>query len=548
MSTMLTKQSGKGHNPLLLARDVSFEPRTGYPIVQNLTASFSDEKTGLVGKNGVGKTTLLRLLVGELEPTSGSIETSGKVAYLPQDLAFALDKAIAEALGIDEKLNAIQEVKNGNNTPKNLEIIDNDWDIKDRSLEILAELGFKNVDLDRQLSTLSGGERMKVILASRLIDQPDFLILDEPTNNLDYQSREVVYDLARNWAGGMLVVSHDRELLNLMNRILELSVHGLQEYGGNFEFYEKQRKVEAEAAQDQLHHAKKQFRKTKQQAQEVKQRQAKRSSQGKKSIKDRGIPRIIAGAMERKAEKTTAKLKGMHEEKIQDAKENLQEAKAKIRPENEIKIDLSATEVPNGKLVVELKEVTFTYPQAADPVLEDFDLAVFGPERLSIAGPNGSGKTTLVKLILGELEPIQGEITRGVEYSAYLDQHTQVLDRELTLLENLQEKLPSYSETALRKWLGRFLFHDEDVFKQVENLSGGEKMRAALAVILAGTHPPQLLVLDEPTNNLDLNSIEQIESALMNYEGALVIISHDQQFLKNIGIEHKIYLGGDLND
>lgn len=543
MSTMLTKQSGMGHNPLLLARDVSFEPRTGHLIVQNLSSSFSDEKTGLVGKNGVGKTTLLRLLVGELEPTSGSIETSGKVAYLPQDPAFALDKTIAEALGIDEKLSAIQKVKNGDKTPENPKIIDNDWDIKDRSLETLAELGFKNVDLDRQLSTLSGGERMKVILASRLVDQPDFLILDEPTNNLDYQSREVIYDLARNWAGGMLVVSHNRELLNLMERILELSVHGLQEYGGNFEFYEKQRGIEAAAAQDQLHHAKKQLRKTKQQAQEVKQRQAKRSSHGKKSIKDRGIPRIIAGAMERKAEKTSAKLKGMHEEKIHNAKENLQEAKAKIRSENEINIDLSATGVPNGKLVVELKNVAFTYPQTADPVLEDFDLAVFGSERLSIAGPNGSGKTTLVKLTLGKLEPTGGEIIRGVEYVAYLDQHTQVLDRGLTLLENLQEELPNYSETSLRKWLGRFLFRDEDVFKQVESLSGGEKMRAALAMVLAGAHPPQLLVLDEPTNNLDLNSIEQIESALMNYKGTLVVISHDQQFLKNIGIERKIQLG-----
>lgn len=544
MFTMLTKQlktAQTSGSPLLIARDISFEPRTGHPIVQNLSASFSTEKTGLVGKNGVGKTTLLRLLVGELGPTSGSIEISGRIAYLPQDLQFALDKTIAEALGIDEKLNAIQEVKNGNKTPGNLKIIDNDWDIKDRSLETLAKLGFEDVNLDRQLSTLSGGERMKVVLASRLIWQPNFLILDEPTNNLDYQSREVVYNLVRNWPGGILVVSHDRELLNLMDRILELSVHGLQEYGGNFEFYEKQRETEAQAAQENLHHAKKELRKTKQQAQEVKQRQAKRSSQGKKSIKDRGIPRIIAGAMERKAEKTTAKLKGMHEEKIQDAKGNLQEAKAKIRPENEIKIDLSATEVPNGKLVIELKNATFTYPQTPEsPVLENFDLAIFGPERLSIAGPNGSGKTTLVKLMLGELEPTAGEITRGVNNTAYLDQHTQVLDRSKTLLENLQDKLPSYSETSLRKWLGRFLFSDEDVFRTVGNLSGGEKMRAALSIILAGDHPPQLLVLDEPTNNLDLNSIEQIESALMNYEGALVVISHDQKFLKNIGIERKI--------
>jgi ATPase subunit of ABC transporter with duplicated ATPase domains len=243
--------------------------------------------------------------------------------------------------------------------------------------------------------------------------------------------------------------------------------------------------------------------------------------------------------MKKHAQQTTSKLNKIHEERVSAVSDNLQNAKDKISPENRIVVDLRRTQIPNGKLVAEFKAVKFSYESKS--LFNEFNLIIYGPERLAINGPNGSGKSTLVKLLLGELKPESGEITKWVEHSAYLDQHVAILDKTKTVLENLK-LISGLDETMGRNWLARFLFSADDVFKKVEILSGGERVRAALACILAGDIPPKLLVLDEPTNNLDLNSIEQIESALLNFEGALVVISHDKSFLQNIGISKEINL------
>jgi len=547
---MLTQpiQSTPG-KPVILVHEISFEPpqtgqaKAGSPILKNLSASFSHEKTGLVGKNGIGKTTLIRLLVGEIQPTIGEVERSGSIAYLPQDLHFASNQSVSDTLGVTEKLAAIQQVKIGHKTPRLIETIGQDWDLPDRVTNIFAQLGSNNMELGRKLETLSGGERTKVILASLLVGQPDFLILDEPTNNLDADARSAVYQLITDWPAGLLIVSHDRHLLNLLDRILELSEHGLKEYGGNYDFYEQQRELEDAAARQQLHHTQKKLKQVQKQAQTVKLRQQKRTVRSGKMAKDRGIPRIVLGAMKRRAEATTAKLKQTQEESVTQATESLEKAQARIRPENQIRIDLANTRIPSGKLVAELKNIDFTYPQQPDqPVLKNYSLSIYGPERIAIAGPNGSGKTTLVKVMLEELNPLTGEVRLGIEHFAYLDQHTSNLDRSKTLLGNLEIRHPGFTQNELRAFLSHFLFHHDDVFKLVQDLSGGEKIRAALAVELMGAHLPQLLVLDEPTNNLDLDSIERLESALANYHGALVVISHDQNFLENIGIERRIAL------
>ncbi len=543
MCTKMFKQQPKtGQKPFIIAHDVSFESEVGAPIVSQLSFSLHIEKTGLVGKNGVGKTTFLRLITGELEPTVGSIERQGAFAYLSQDIHPELQNTVADTLGIAQKLAAIEQVKAGTKTKDVLAVINNDWDIEDRARNIFDSLRFSHIMFDRRLETLSGGERMKVILARLLLQQPDVLILDEPTNNLDYQSRAVVYELVKNWSGGMLIVSHDRELLNLMDRIVELSETGIQEYGGNYDFYLAQREIEKQAATTAVEHSQKELQRIKRQSQAAVDRQAKRIHRAKKLGNEKRVPRILLGAMKQTGETTTARLKKTHEEKILEAQKNLETAKGRIRAENQIRVDLSKTTVPNGKLVTALEGVNFGYPGSGNVIVDTVDLSIYGPRRIAIAGPNGSGKTTLVKLLLGELAPTKGEVFIGVEHTAYLDQHTSVLDRNKTLLANLQTALPKTDEVTLRQYLGRFLFHHHDVFKQVSDLSGGEKMRAALAITLAGGHPPQLLVLDEPTNNLDLNSIEQIESALSNFRGALIVISHDQTFLENIGIERMIEL------
>ena len=530
----------KRHNSTIVANDISFEIRNGVSIFKNLSVSLNAEKTGLVGKNGSGKTTLLRLLVGELEPSSGKIQKAGIVAYLPQDYQLNLQQTISDALGVKEKLEALDKIKSGSKNSEILELVGNDWDVQSRISEIFERLKIGGLNLNRSLNSLSGGERTKVIIAKLLISEPEFIILDEPTNNLDRESREFIYELIKNWQRGLLVVSHDRNLLNLLDQILELSNGKLKIYGGNYDNYKEQKELEEQAAKRQLAGAEQELKKTKRQAQRTKEKQQKRLSQGKKLRGKIGMPKIILGKMKETNETTSSRLQKLHEKRIEGAISNLEEAKAKISPENQINVDLSGTKVSTGKLIVETKNLNFSYDDGK-PLFKDSTISLHGPIRLALNGPNGSGKTTLIKLFLKELEPLSGEVALGVDKFAYLDQGVVVLQKDKTLIDNLKH-ISNLDDNIARKWLARFLFRNEDVFKKVDMLSGGERMRAALACILAGDKPPQLLILDEPTNNLDLDSIEQIESALLNFQGALMVISHDKSFLRNIGIREEITL------
>lgn len=531
----------KHHSSAIVASDISFEIRSGVLIFKNLSISLASEKTGLVGKNGSGKTTLLRLLVGELESTSGKIQKSGDFAYLPQDYQLNLQQTISETLGVKEKLEAFNKIKDGNKDQELVEIVGNDWDIENRISKVFSQLKIQNLNLGRLLSSLSGGERTKIIIAKLLLSKPDFIILDEPTNNLDQNSREVIYGLIRDWQHGLLVVSHDRNLLNLLDQILELSNGKLKVYGGNYDSYKEQKEFEEQAAKRQLITAEQELKKTKKQAQKTKEKQQKRSSRGKKARDKIGMPKIILGQMKETSEKTSSRLSTLHEKRIEGANSNLETAKSKISPENQINVDLAGTKVPTGKLIVEMKDVDFLY-EDDKPLFKNFSISLHGPIRLALNGPNGSGKTSLVRLILKEIEPQNGNMTLGIDKFAYLDQGVGILQKDKTLVENLKNISGLDDDNLARKWLARFLFRGEDSFKKVDMLSGGERMRAALACILAGEKPPQLLILDEPTNNLDLNSIEQIESALLNFQGALIVISHDKSFLKNIGIREEITL------
>lgn len=514
-----TRKMMKSVQSSTIVDNISLEIGAGVYIFKNLSLSLNGEKSGLVGKNGSGKTTLLRLLVGELEPTEGKIDRRVDIAYLPQDYQLDLAKTISEILELEHS---------------------NDYGIEDRALKHFDKLNFKNVDFSRRLKTLSGGERMKVVLVKLLISKPGFLIMDEPTNNLDQDSRGSVYDLIRNWDKGLLVVSHDRELLGLVDQILELTPKGLNIYGGNYNIYKAQKELEEEAQEKHLVAAKEDFNKTKKQAQKTKEKQEKRSAVGKKFRDTGSQPKIILNTMRSWSEKTTARLKKLHQARVEDAEEKFRKAKENIAPKNKINVDLSGTAVPAGKLVFDMKNINFSYSES-NKLFQDLNLTVHGPARIAIKGPNGSGKTTLVRLMLGELKTSSGETSLGIERSAYLDQNTDILNNEETLVQNVK-RISGLEDDLARVWLARFLFRGDTAFKKARVLSGGERMRAALACILAGENPPQLLILDEPTNNLDFDSIERIESALLNFRGALIVISHDQHFLGNIGVDKEIKL------
>jgi len=411
-------------------------------------------------------------------------------------------------------------------------------------------MGVPGIALSREFGTLSGGEAVKVRLAGLLLSKPEILLLDEPTNDLDAAGREILAAFLRSWKKCAVVVSHDRELLSLAGRILELSNRGLAAYGGNYGFYVSARQGEDGALDRRIASAREKVKREKMEMRENLERQAHRMAKGRKEAAKGGIPKILAGGRKRRAEKTQGKAKTVHEGILAAAAGELNAVRALARERNEIKVDMPLTEVPNGKLLVDARELNFTYPGRAVPVFGaalSFNLA--GPERVALTGPNGSGKSTLLKLILaaggaaGPRGVLAGALSVKTARIAYLDQKLGLLKQDLTLLENLTLFAPGMSDPDRRLRLARFLFREREALRKTATFSGGEKLRAALACVLSAAEPPQLLMLDEPTNNLDIDSIERLESALANYKGALLVVSHDERFIGNIAVNRRICVG-----
>jgi ATPase subunit of ABC transporter with duplicated ATPase domains len=529
-------------SPVVLLNAVSWRMPTDQPVLADVTLSFGQEKTGLVGANGCGKTTLARIAAGLLQPTTGTVRRFGSVAFLPQDFAPLGEHSVAEALGVADKLAALDRLTAGAGDDGDLAVLDDDWAIETRVAAEMDRLGLAHLSLGRRMATLSGGETTRVVLASLFLGRPDLLILDEPTNNLDRDSRLALYGAVGSWPGGLLVISHDRELLGLMGRIVELAPQGVRAYGGNYDLYTAQRDAEAQAAQQELTDAEKRLRASRREAQASHERQERRASRGRKMRDKIGMPTIMLNAMRENSERTTARLADTMAAKVEDARAALATARERVAERKQLDIDLAPVTLPAGKMVLDLEGVSFRHPGAARPTLAGVTLRLVGPERVALVGPNGSGKTTLLRLILGQLRADAGRVAVGVERLACLDQRADLLRPDWSVLENFRAGNPGLSETVCRLTLARFLFRTDAVHRPAGTLSGGERLRAALACVLSAVAPPQLLLLDEPTNHLDLLSLANLEQALRQYTGALLVVSHDRTFLDNVGIDRRVEL------
>jgi len=527
----------------IIAQGVSWSTPTAHTVINNVSISLGNEKTGLAGLNGSGKTTFVRLLLGELPPTAGTVERFCRLGYLPQSFELNPDASVADLLGIAGGVSTIAQLESGVLDDSVLAAVGDAWRIAERARIELSKFGLGDIQFERRIRELSGGETTKVLLAGLMLSEPQFIILDEPTNNLDLDSRHALYEFIHKWPRGALLVSHDRTLLNSVDQIAELFSGSLKIFGGNYTSYAAQRQMEDNAAARGMTNAKKALRKTIATARETLDRQNRRASRGKRTAARSGQAKIILNALRGNSEKTTSRLVAVFERKIEQAEQNLEEARRRIRSQNRVRLDLSETGVPRGKLVVRLEDLSFSYGVAADaPVIAGLWLTIMGRERVAVIGPNGCGKTTLLKLIVGEIDPQHGSIIRGVPHIAYLPQNTLLLDDEGTLLSNFQRLSEQYDDNAARELLSGFLFYGIDPFKPVRALSGGERLRVALAGVLCRRHSPDLLILDEPTNHLDLDTVEQIESALHRYCGALIVVSHDEYFLHEVGIERELTL------
>ncbi|WP_029150137.1 ABC-F family ATP-binding cassette domain-containing protein [Microbacterium indicum] len=506
--------------PNLVLDHLSFTWPDGSVALRDVSGSFDSGSTGLVGRNGAGKSTLLRLAAGELAPTAGRVTADGDVAYLPQKLTLDRDLRVAELLGVDRAFDAVRAIADGDVAPERFDEVGDDWDVEARARAALAEAHLDPAMLERRVGELSGGEAMLAALTGIRLRGASVTLLDEPTNNLDRAGRAAVHDLVRGWRGALVVVSHDLDLLELMDDTAELYDGGLTVFGGPYSAWREHLDAEQDAARQAEADAKKALTREKRQRIELETKIARRAKAGKKAAES--MPKILANSLRSSAESTAGRLRGEAQGKESEARAALDAAGRRIRDDDAVALDLPDPDVAAGRRILTLSDGERSW-------------IVQGPERVALVGPNGAGKSTLLEaLVRGGAAPGPVSAELHTDRVAYLPQRLDGLDDAETAFGSVAAGAPGIDEKALRNRLARFLIRGAEADRSVGTLSGGERFRVAIARLLLADPAPQLLVLDEPTNNLDIETAEQLLAALTAFRGAVLIVSHDDAFLRRL--------------
>jgi ATPase subunit of ABC transporter with duplicated ATPase domains len=518
----------------IILRDLTFEWPDGAVALSGVSGTVNAGRTGLIGRNGSGKSTLLRLVAGVLHPTSGQIDASGEVGYLPQTLTLRQDATIAGLLGIDAIVGAIRAIESGDADERHFETIGDDWDIESRAGEALDQLGFSAGDLDRRVAEVSGGEAMLIAITGLRVRRTPITLLDEPTNNLDRPTRAKLAEFVDHWPGTLVVVSHDLELLEHMDNTTELYGGTLQTYGGPYSAWKEYQEQQQAAAVQAARSAQQALKVEKRQRTDAETKLARRERTAKKTQQHGGIPKILAGNRASKAQASAGAMRSTLDDKVQAAQAAVDAADARVRQDEHIHLVLPDPDVPRGRRLAELYD-------------EDRTVVLQGPERVALVGANGSGKSTLIDHLVRGTAPEPGRPYGRLltDLVGYLPQRLDGLDESASALANVQAVAPGMSAGSIRNQLARLLLRGDSPDRPVHTLSGGERFRVSLARLLLAEPPAQLLVLDEPTNNLDIASVEQLAQALDAYGGALLVVSHDFEFLERLGVDTVVELDSD---
>ncbi len=541
------------HASVLLDR-LTFTWPDGQTALDAVSGAFGTGRTGLVGRNGAGKSTLLRLIAGELSPTSGIVSATGDVAYLPQQLTLDVDRRVVELLGVAAAFDAVRAISAGDVDPAHFDAVGDDWDIEARAEASLAEAGLSPDFLDRRVGELSGGEAVLVAIAGIRLRRAPITLLDEPTNNLDRAARAALGAMIRSWKGTLVVVSHDVSLLELMDDTAELYGRTLSVFGGPYSEWRAWLDAEQDAAKQAEVTAKQELRKEKRQRIEAEVKLAHRARTAKKAEIEKRVPKIVAHGRKMAAEVSAGRLRTEVGAKEDAARASVDEAGRRVRSDDSMKIELPDPLVSRTRRIAEIGDGARSW-------------VVQGPERVALIGRNGAGKTTLLERLVasaaepssaaepvtparpadvddaqtddsadGEPRPVLTAVAH-TERVGYLPQRVDGLDETRSVFDNIADAAPQVPEKELRNRLARFLIRGATADRPVSALSGGERFRVALASLLLSDPAPHLVVLDEPTNNLDLDTVGQLVDALRAYRGAVLVVSHDDAFLERLDLD-----------
>ncbi|BEO58320.1 ABC transporter ATP-binding protein [Serratia marcescens] len=526
-------------SPYFVLHQLTCQFADGETLFGPLDLAFDRQRCGLVGRNGVGKTQLLRLIAGLDRPGNGHVESHAAVAYVAQQPEIAADTTLAQLLGYGEVFAALARLEQGRPLADDIDRLEGRWDLNDRLQNAFAAAGLPAFDPLRSASSLSGGERMRAALCGALIGEGDFLLLDEPTNHLDSVGRAWLYQQLDQWRGGLLIASHDRQLLARMARIVELTPGALRSYGGNYDDYRRQRDTEQQAARADLEHAREERRRTRARQQKEHDMSQRRSAQTLRVVDTLNIASFERVAYKSAAKESLGTLRKQHQDQRDSLDAAVREAYQRVEEEQPVLLALPGSEVSANKQVLVLEQLQLPFVSA--PPL---DLRIDGPMRVALTGPNGCGKSTLLKTVLGQLTALSGHCHCPLP-TAYLDQTLSQLDPNLSVMEHLGLQDSPLAEGALRTRLAQLQLGADRIALPLGSLSGGERLKAALACALWRQQPAQLLLLDEPTNHLDLASSLAIETALADFPGAMLVVSHDEDFLQALRPTHRLHRQAD---